>query len=524
MADKIGDKTPNSDAMKKILRETKSSRLENIAKESLKINKPSNEKTLESKENSLESESNESNELAPSETSSEVSPGKVSPGLPEFTLHNVLLDIKTGFLALLYDPECNKIIGPLVICLSSLICKFIIAKVPYTEIDFVTYMQQILIINDGELDYSLVTGNTGPIVYPAGYVQIYQWIHWITDKGQDIPTAQTMFGYLFALTNLLVVVCYSMAGVGPWPLYLLLCSKRLFSIYVLRLFNDCFTTLAMVGVTVLLQQASYWYRTSHGASFGLTLVAADLFSVGISIKMNALLYLPGFLIVAYFLVGENLAKFCAVVAVIPLVQILMGWRFLLVMFDDEDAKYIRWTYINQAFNFSRAFLYKWTVNWKFVSEETFLSPGFAKLLLVGNVAVLAVFVISRYISRDVVGKSFIKLLLDIGFRTSISSRNLLVDKDAGPRLIMMILATSNLVGVLFARSLHYQFLSWYCWQLPFLLYLTGWGVCWGVVVWGAHEWCWNVYPATGVSSGILVTILGGVLVSVWRNTARPVNE
>lgn len=464
------------------------------------------------------SDSKEDTPLQPVETQSS------EPQLPEFTLKNVFFDIVYGIQALFQDPFVNRIIIPIVISLSSIICKAIITFVPYTEIDFKTYMQQIEVANDGELDYSLIKGDTGPVVYPAGFIQIYQTIYLLTAYGQDIASAQKLFGYLFAFTVLLVCVVYSMTpNLRPWPFYLLLVSKRLYSIYVLRLFNDCFTTICMVTVILFLQQASYWYK-SGGASlaFWLTVIASDVYSIAISIKMNALLYLPAFLLISYFLVGENLFKFAVVVLVIPFIQIIMGWKFLLPLFwDDEEASYLRWTYINQAFDFKRKFLYQWTVNWRFLSEETFLSDNFHKILLAGHLVVLAVFVYTRFLNEKVIGKSvpqLIKQAILSPFSSTISPTNLFIDYDQGPKLILLIMAITNLTGVLFSRSLHYQFLSWYCWSLPFLLYASGFNFFISVAVYAAHEWCWNVFPSTNASSGTLIALLVFIIFSVWNNT------
>ena len=38
--------------------------------------------------------------------------------------------------------------------------------------------------------------------------------------------------------------------------------------------------------------------------------------------------------------------------------------------------------------------------------------------------------------------------------------------------MLLMLFTSNLVGMVFARSLHYQFYVWYFYSLPFLLWTT----------------------------------------------------
>jgi len=442
--------------------------------------------------------------------------------LPKLTVTNVIKDIYEGVNNFIFNLNMNRLVVPLVISLASILTKIVIAKVKYTEIDFSTYMQQIELVNAGALDYSLIAGDTGPIVYPAGYVQVYQFLFWLTDGGVNLRIAQAFFGYLFTVTVMMSCVVYTMVdGIPPWTLYLLLASRRLVSIYVLRMFNDCFTTLAMISVILLLQQGSYW--SSRLSDFHMTLlcgVAADVYSMAILVKMNAILYLPAFVVVVYFLVGERFFRLLAVLTVIPVVQVMIGWRFLLPLFWDEEARYLRWTYLSKAFDFSRKFLYKWTVNWKFVPEETFLSDEFGIALIACHLVVLLFFTLTRFVSPKITGKPILQLVKDV-FNPSktISNKNLLLDVTNGPKLILLIFTTTNLIGVLFARSLHYQFLSWYCWLLPFLLYASGTNVVLAVATFLFHEWCWNVFPATQQSSQVLVMILVTTLFTVWANVS-----
>ena len=177
-------------------------------------------------------------------------------------------------------------------------------------------------------------------------------------------------------------------------------------------------------------------------------------------------------------------------------------------------------YINQAFNFKRRFLYEWTVNWRFISEEFFLSDVFSNGLLIANASVLIFFIFTRFISPRVTGKPVSRLIKDAiirPFSSTINKNNLLIDPKYGPKLIMLVLGSTNIIGILFARSLHYQFLSWYCWQLPFMLYMTGWSLLVCIPLWTVHEWCWNVFPSTPMSSGLLVSSLAIILFGVWYN-------
>lgn len=74
-------------------------------------------------------------------------------------------------------------------------------------------MQQVSQYLAGERDYTKIYGGTGPLVYPAAHVYIYDFLYRITDRGTDIPFAQIVFGILYLMTLAVVMACYRNAKV-----------------------------------------------------------------------------------------------------------------------------------------------------------------------------------------------------------------------------------------------------------------------------------------------------------------------
>jgi alpha-1,3-mannosyltransferase len=101
--------------------------------------------------------------------------------------------------------------------------------------------------------------------------------------------------------------------------------------------------------------------------------------------MSVLLFLPAFLVVLVKKCG--LAVTTRLCFTIFSVQALFGYPFLL----GHPLSYVK-----GAFDFGRIFLYKWTVNWRFLSEDKFLEPKFAIALLVGHASVLVAFGLFRW--------------------------------------------------------------------------------------------------------------------------------
>jgi alpha-1,3-mannosyltransferase len=81
--------------------------------------------------------------------------------------------------------------------------------------------------------------------YPAGHLYIHRVLSALTSSGTNLAAAQQIFAALYLLSlTLSCAIYYQAGGVPNWVLLLLPLSKRLHSIYVLRLFNDCWSVVA----------------------------------------------------------------------------------------------------------------------------------------------------------------------------------------------------------------------------------------------------------------------------------------
>ena len=125
----------------------------------------------------------------------------------------------------------------------ALLCGLIIRRVPYTKIDWDAYMQEVAgPFDEGQWDYSALRGETGPLVYPAGFVYLYGALRLLGNDSGDVRAVQWAFAAVYLLTQALVLGTYARAApksMPPWALLLLCISKRMHSLFVLRLFNDC---------------------------------------------------------------------------------------------------------------------------------------------------------------------------------------------------------------------------------------------------------------------------------------------
>ncbi|CAG07698.1 unnamed protein product, partial [Tetraodon nigroviridis] len=368
---------------------------------------------------------------------------------------------------------------------------WVIQKVAYTEIDWKAYMDEVEGVINGTYDYTQLKGGTGPLVYPAGFVYIFTALYYITNHGANIRLAQYLFAAFYLTTILLVFrIYYRTKKVPPYVFFFVCCaSYRIHSIFVLRLFNDP-VAMMLLFAAVNLFIDGHW-------TMGCGLYRQVL---AVSVKMNVLLFAPGllFLLLSEFGLMRTIPKLFLCAGI----QLLLGMPFLL-----ENPL----GYLSRAFDLGRQFLFQWTVNWRFLPEWLFLSRYFHLLLLVAHLLTLLLFALCRW-KRP--GDNMFDLIKEPSKRKIPAQKN----------TIVLILFTSNFIGMCFSRSLHYQFYVWYFHTLPYLLWSGGvekLAHLLRVLILGLIELSWNTYPSTNSSSASLHICHLIILLCLWLAPPLP---
>lgn len=390
-------------------------------------------------------------------------------------------------------------------------------------------MQEVTGYIEGERNYYNIKGDTGPCVYPAGFLYIFSALKKLLNDG-DIRSFQYFFLGVYVLFISVVLLLYwnasetkehkeqyeeqeedeeqeeyesyesedetetttsiSLKDALPYIMIALCLSRRIHSIFVLRLFNDCIAML-FTYISFLAFQWDSW------------LIGCIIYSLGLSVKMNILLFLPGLLVLLTKRFG--FFKMILHAFVILVIQILLGIPFLL---EYPEA------YIDRAFNFGRKFTYIWTVNWKFLSESFFLNEHFHKVLLI---LTLFFWILFGFKWTSVDGGPINAILK--GASSSMKTHRITSIH------ILWVLFTSNFVGIVFSRSLHFQFYVWYFHTLPFLLIFTPYTNLVKFATLIGIECVWNIFPSNATSSICLqilhISILFGLLMIPGGNAYEP---
>jgi alpha-1,3-mannosyltransferase len=99
-----------------------------------------------------------------------------------------------------------------------------------------------------------------------------------------------------------------------------------------------------------------------------------------------------------------------------------------------------------------------------------------------------------------------------------SERN--ISRRVTSLFVMDSMLGSMAIGMLFARSLHYQFYAYLAWATPYLLWRSGLGPVWVLGNSAVQELAWLKYPSTDLSSSAVVLQLFLAVASLWWGTRR----
>ena len=139
-------------------------------------------------------------------------------------------------------------------------------------------------------------------VYPAGFLYMYGFFKWLTNEGENVLVGQYIFSGLYVINAAIILTIYTHLArsmqcvdekkplqyyntIWSWRVAMITTclSKRIHSIFVLRLFNDG-PCMILFYLSALLFLKSSWR------------LGCVFFSLAVSIKMNVLLFAPGLLL------------------------------------------------------------------------------------------------------------------------------------------------------------------------------------------------------------------------------------
>ena len=190
-----------------------------------------------------------------------------------------------------------------------------------------------------------------------------------------------------------------------------------------------------------------------------------VFSLAVSIKMNVLLFAPG-LFLLLLQKNQSLLGTIRHLSVCASVQLALGWPFLTTY---------PISYVKKAFEFDRVFFFMWTVNWKFLPEEMFVSKPWALVLLLCHLGTLALLA-KKWWAASLSQKG--------EWMCWMKSKSNKQSVRLSPEYVIYTMFVSNYIGIVFATSI---FLS----TIASIVAIFG------------GEYAFNVFPATEQSSMIL---------------------
>lgn len=199
---------------------------------------------------------------------------------------------------------------------------------------------------------------------------------------------------------------------------MLACSLAAKELAFIQCFNDAWMAFFMV-LFVYCQQRSH------------AVLAALFFACSLSIKMSAILMLPGLLLTSVFAYG--IPRTFLMVLFIVAFQFVIAIPFLM-----ENHK----TYLEQSYDFSRTFSYSCVNAWQIVSKKTYKSSAFSNAMLYITLGLLTSFLLFKWTNI----RTFFK---DVRLFPLTTER-----RKVRPYAIIHILFVCNFIGCVFTPAGH----------------------------------------------------------------------
>ena len=126
----------------------------------------------------------------PRRKSHKAGPSHKSSSSPSY-LSSILKNCNWSTISkLIFSPSYSWVAAICLLVAEFVLTIVVIHRVKYTEIDWLAYMQEVEGVVNGTFDYSQLRGDTGPLVYPAGFVWLYMGLYYVTAQGTNILLAQ----------------------------------------------------------------------------------------------------------------------------------------------------------------------------------------------------------------------------------------------------------------------------------------------------------------------------------------------
>ena len=292
--------------------------------------------------------------------------------------------------------------------------------------------------------------NNGPCFYPALHIYFFSFIYTIGGIETYPKYCQLIMMLLHIFIVILAVKIYA-SSFGQkswytWSITIWLLNTKLMSNQVRSWYAESLNIL-WVYLAIFCMQKSYNFM-------GVIWIA-----IGMAFKMNVLLFIPA----VYYITSKSEGIICGTFYMIFIlsIQILVAYPFMIDYAEE---------YLTTTFKFDRKFSVNSSINYNWILFSPFFhSTYFTTPLLVFHVGLLLYFLFVKWLPMCDMNNQFSFI--------SIFKKLKLWPLKCWPNFepenayhIAEVFFTWNFIGVACSRTIHQQFLIWYWFSIPFLMY------------------------------------------------------